>query len=661
MKHVVWILLVATSFSGISFAQRKGIVGAIKDTVQLPSEKFPVTRGDLPSSKSLIDFMPAIRSQGDIGSCVSWSVVYGAMSIVKRIEKADYEERPYSPIRVHSAYKLYYDSLCKEYTGKSYANWYCYLANCPSGAHTFEILSRVEQYGAPKTYLEENQYMCYTDRPQYTVYPDKIYDFKSIDVKVEDLKKALLLNSPLVIVIDYYKGLCWADDQHFDEGVWDGVNKGELDGGHAMIIVGYDDAKAGGAFHVVNSWGDDFGQDGTFWIKYSDINKIDRAYRIVLDPSKNNELDKVSYPSGVLSGEELEEGGKDVIHTSKTFALVSGKGNNAYLWDVNNKKLYLQQGWSHLQYSQKNKTLIGLENTANKIAMISGFKGEEISGENVNLSSLGPDRKQEFVIPNGIQVKSLNLLNKWSNQDSKYPQILVISMANRGYLLDTYTGKMTEVLKPNFRNRKKGYKNFYYNVVKNEVIAITSKNGIIVLNLYNQKKTVYQDNILTFDSEQLYGLAGDVVLLLNQEKSMLVKLSSSSNGKKQFPLFKQKISVITNDLDFGQPINSVLITDNYDYFYAAGNTVYKRDFTSKEYKSLRVSNTSKVETLKWFSTKNALLIGTQNSIIVYDIKKNKQIKEYKKISALLGVTESGFVLAKDQNNRTITIDLNWIY
>lgn len=40
--------------------------------------------------------------------------------------------------------------------------------------------------------------------------------------------------------------------------------------GHAMCILGYDDRKAGGSFLVRNSWGEDFGVNGDFWLKYSD-------------------------------------------------------------------------------------------------------------------------------------------------------------------------------------------------------------------------------------------------------------------------------------------------------------------------------------------------------------------------------------------------------
>ena len=44
-------------------------------------------------------------------------------------------------------------------------------------------------------------------------------------------------------------------------------------GGHAMCVIGYDDYKTEqeGAFQIMNSWGESWGQKGFFWIRYSDF------------------------------------------------------------------------------------------------------------------------------------------------------------------------------------------------------------------------------------------------------------------------------------------------------------------------------------------------------------------------------------------------------
>jgi hypothetical protein len=47
-------------------------------------------------------------------------------------------------------------------------------------------------------------------------------------------------------------------------------------GGHAMCVIGYDDYYEGGAFQVMNSWGEEWGEDGLFWMRYNDFDYFTR-------------------------------------------------------------------------------------------------------------------------------------------------------------------------------------------------------------------------------------------------------------------------------------------------------------------------------------------------------------------------------------------------
>ena len=42
-------------------------------------------------------------------------------------------------------------------------------------------------------------------------------------------------------------------------------------GGHAMCVIGYDDYKDGGAFQIMNSWGENWGNKGIGWVRYADF------------------------------------------------------------------------------------------------------------------------------------------------------------------------------------------------------------------------------------------------------------------------------------------------------------------------------------------------------------------------------------------------------
>jgi hypothetical protein len=70
---------------------------------------------------------------------------------------------------------------------------------------------------------------------------------------------------------------------HFARDVWRPYENPNIKHyGHAMVVVGYDDDKHGGAFEVQNSWGTNWGNDGYIWITYNDFARfVDQAYEII--------------------------------------------------------------------------------------------------------------------------------------------------------------------------------------------------------------------------------------------------------------------------------------------------------------------------------------------------------------------------------------------
>jgi hypothetical protein len=94
---------------------------------------------------------------------------------------------------------------------------------------------------------------------------NKISDFKRLDKadfnNTDELKSWIYAGYPLWFAVDV-------------EDNWSNLQKGEVwknsagkAGGHAMVIVGWDDAK--NAFKVANSWGTDWADNGYGWIDYA--------------------------------------------------------------------------------------------------------------------------------------------------------------------------------------------------------------------------------------------------------------------------------------------------------------------------------------------------------------------------------------------------------
>jgi hypothetical protein len=60
-------------------------------------------------------------------------------------------------------------------------------------------------------------------------------------------------------------------------------------GGHAMTVIGYDDRKFGGAFQIMNSWGEKWGKSGIGWVRYGDFSRYAKeAYGIDPLPKRSN-------------------------------------------------------------------------------------------------------------------------------------------------------------------------------------------------------------------------------------------------------------------------------------------------------------------------------------------------------------------------------------
>jgi hypothetical protein len=62
-------------------------------------------------------------------------------------------------------------------------------------------------------------------------------------------------------------------------------------GGHAMVVVGYDDKKAGGCFKIMNSWGTQWGDKGFCWMTYALFKKVVHEAWLVEDAEEGKVID----------------------------------------------------------------------------------------------------------------------------------------------------------------------------------------------------------------------------------------------------------------------------------------------------------------------------------------------------------------------------------
>jgi len=140
--------------------------------------------------------------------------------------------------------------------------------NC-SGGYISSASSFLRDTGLPAEecfpYSASNN-SCSNACPTWSSYTYHISGYRWIaqwNATEDALKNALSTYGPLVTTMDVY-----SDFYYYTTGVYSKAS-GTYEGGHAILLVGYDDAAQ--CFIAKNSWGNGWGESGFFRIAYSQL------------------------------------------------------------------------------------------------------------------------------------------------------------------------------------------------------------------------------------------------------------------------------------------------------------------------------------------------------------------------------------------------------
>ncbi|MEP7164214.1 MAG: C1 family peptidase [Ferruginibacter sp.] len=265
-------------------------------------------KNPLPESVSLASFAPQRLNQGHQGSCVAWSSVYAARTILESSStRNDPNQIAYSPAFV-------YNNIA--------------LEDC-QGSYILKAMEFMQQQGAvPMEDFQYDETDCSRQANNTLLQKassNKIHGFHRLTesddvngINIRAIKEHLAKDAPVVIGMmvggSFMQGMMGQKIWHPNEE--DRQQMGF--GGHAMCVIGYDDRVAGGAFQVMNSWGPEWGENGLAYIPYGDFKEFVReAYG--LDPlEKRGAALNVAFECniGLLNNE-----------TKQSIALQTGQGN----------------------------------------------------------------------------------------------------------------------------------------------------------------------------------------------------------------------------------------------------------------------------------------------------------------------------------------------
>lgn len=300
---------------GLDIAKEKS---AIK---KVPGRSMTRSLKANPPSASLQQFCPSVGNQGKYGTCVAWAIstaraiTFAHKSGLTSIEEID-KYRP-SPEFIY-----HYIKDPTDY-------------NCQSGSIISSACLLMQTVGAPA--ISEFSQSCPATIPDFMLSKAASFKidhfFKTFDSSENDCdeiqkntKTAISQSKPVIVGV--------AVDLAFQKKrplyTPDATDTKRY--GHAMTVIGYDDNKYGGAFQLVNSWGEAYGEKGYFWMKYADFCKFSLSgYEIVVSRENVVPQEKDTPVVNVIKGETVLVDASGNTLTSTTVTTSEGKKINRTL------------------------------------------------------------------------------------------------------------------------------------------------------------------------------------------------------------------------------------------------------------------------------------------------------------------------------------------
>lgn len=264
------IILVAFLIIFIVIAKAQGLI--FDSTAFSQREQIEETRAELPLSASLKMYTPLLYPQVN-STCVAHSFANARTILFAKqlnwTDKNKITRLSFSPYYIYYRNKDAGDIECKvglniESAAKDVLN---------NGIAPIVEVEYPNYYPfSDKALCIENNGISYPPSMAKDVEVAKKYKIDMIYrvSSVTGLKTALASGMPVI--------LCMYAPESFNKlrgDIWipQASDKIERKNGHALIAIGYDENKYGGAIEIMNSWGDTWGNKGFTWVKYKDYLK----------------------------------------------------------------------------------------------------------------------------------------------------------------------------------------------------------------------------------------------------------------------------------------------------------------------------------------------------------------------------------------------------
>lgn len=286
MKNLIFLLFASVLTISTVFGQNDrpalGLTfddAAYNNTPHLPTfdgRKF----NKLPLTVSLKDYCPTPGNQGFSGSCVGWACGYGALTASRAI-KLELKDKEQINAIANSAFYLYNRIILNP-------------KDCMSGAKITDAMNLLMMEGDCTMDTFDGE--CY-ELPTYNAIQEamnyKIQDYAAVfaieddpKLKVLKTKKSLANNMPVMIGMNVTSSFWLLPNSSIK---WESKEGEGVLGGHAMLVVGYDEVDK--TFEIMNSWGTRWGNGGFVKVSYDDYAEyVKYGFQMLLDTKVEEEI-----------------------------------------------------------------------------------------------------------------------------------------------------------------------------------------------------------------------------------------------------------------------------------------------------------------------------------------------------------------------------------
>lgn len=295
---VIFLLSITISVAqegstGLDFNQEK------YESVPMSAPILTRSYTSLPSSYSLKPYAPTPGNQGPQPSCVGWASGYGARTIAYAIknnwkyDKVKINQNAFSPSFVYNQIKSYGDNNCKRGS---------YVADAMKLMNNTGILKKFDfAYTSTNCTKKPSSFEIQKAKNHTILTFERLARWDNPYNIVGKVKKAISNKNPVVVGMFKYGKLSGYGELWTPPSTPSG-------GGHAMVVVGYDDSKYGGAFEIMNSWGTQFRNGGFFWVRYNDFKNYIKTAYVLVDrtksiPDKTDKKVVVTNNTSTIAGE----------------------------------------------------------------------------------------------------------------------------------------------------------------------------------------------------------------------------------------------------------------------------------------------------------------------------------------------------------------------